>query len=371
MYIRSFNQSAIDDAAVQPVITDAPTLSSPPAPPAITTKQIGSVPAAGSGPGAAKIDEEDIVSANTEPPEPVNTAKQVGIVPAVGSGPGAATLPAAEVASANTEPPVLSSTAFPSATSSSSPSATDEEGDDSVVTASKQIGIVPAVGRAPGAATIPAADVASANTNPPEPFSTTTIVPSTTPLPSFLRRSQESSDIPTSSFSSSLPAAPINTNTPVAGNDNADLAQRFNQFFDTMNADSTCNPGIESQRQVCIDKKTANCGANGRYTLSACSQNEICRAVPLDGGRTGIAIKCVPESDTTPSSPSESAAPSQTVVSAVSSSSSSLGGDPPTVIFATRTIVVTPPKTTVQAEPTLSKSVLSGFFSKFTSIENS
>ena len=362
----------------QPLITDAPALSSLQAPLPITTKQIGSVPAAGSGSGAAEIDEEDIVSANTEPPQPLITdapalsslqaslpitTKQIGSVPAVGSGSGAAKIDEEDIVSANTEPPEPLTTVLPLSVA--------REVDDSNANASKQIGVVPAVGSGPGAATIPAAEVASANTQPPERFSATTNVSLATSLPSFNRRSKVSSDILASRSSSSLPAAPRITNTPVAANTNVAMAQTFNQFFDSMNADSTCNPGIETQRVVCIDKKTAVCGADGKYKLSACSQGEICRAVPLDQSQTGIAIKCVPEADTSPSSSSESAANSKTVASAVSPSSS-LESRPPKVIITTQTIVVTPvPKTTVSAKPTLTRSVVSGVLSVLASLEKS
>lgn len=361
----------------EPLTTGPPSLSPPQATLAPTTKQIGSVPAVGSGPGATKIDEEDIVSANTKPPEPLATApstssfsgnsstfikqdqssiatisKQVGKVPAVGSGPEAATLPAGAVASANTEPPVPLSTASPAFLTTSLPSPTSsfssfaKTGNDSVATTSKQIGIVPAVGSGPEAATPPAAEVASANTVAPESFSTTAVVRSKTTLSSILRENGTNSSIVApkqtsspslSSFSSGQAIIPQVTSVAGAGTSNIAMAKTFNQFFDSMNANSNCNPDSDTQRMVCIDKKTAQCGADGKYTLSPCSQGLICRAVPLDETQAGIAIRCVSEADTIQASPSKSA-------------QASTVGTPPSQ---------TPGQTPLQAEPTKTKPLLS------------
>lgn len=488
VYLRSLEQTSIDDAAVQRhPLTDSPSFPSPQSIPAPTGKQIGSVPAVGSGPGAAKIDEEDIASANTEPPKPLSstapafstntssfladasplekapTRGQIGSVPAVGSGASAAKIDEKDIASANTEPPEPLATTAPAFATTTSPSLAVSS---SFVTApaTKQIGSVPAVGSGPGAAKIDEKDIASANTEPPEPLSTapstsatTTVLspltsssplatngealvdiyskqtsnkpangtdggaatlavqeiasaksessgPSSTPalVPSttsslgkneaslgnitskrtglvqsqasnknssvaatsaYVPKLSSSADSSTLPPSSDQPVAPVVTNIAEAGTSNVAMAGTFNAFFDSMNANSACNPNSDTQRMVCIDRKIARCGPNGRYTLSACSQNQICRAVPLDGGRTGIAILCVPAAEIAPSQP---APPSPTASGALplesksTPSNSTNGSETSTVTSQETATPIQNPSASSPIEPSSSTPVEAG-----------
>ncbi|KAL8808768.1 MAG: hypothetical protein Q9200_004035 [Gallowayella weberi] len=118
-HARSFNQSSIAPAlsqSTQSTSTSGSTLSTPTSPsvpisvlPTSLSKQVGSVPAEGSGPNAAKIDTKSLTllpsTTKIDTPqssEPASTSsKQIGSVPAQGSGPGAATFNIESIPSAS------------------------------------------------------------------------------------------------------------------------------------------------------------------------------------------------------------------------------------------------------------------------------
>lgn len=90
-------------------------------------------------------------------------------------------------------------------------------------------------------------------------------------------------------------ATALPTITDIAkSSNNLAAASEFNLFFTMMNPNSTCNLKINTQAIVCINEQIATCDSAGKYELQACPNGLKCRAVPLDAGRIGLSIQCVP-----------------------------------------------------------------------------
>lgn len=120
------------------------------------------------------------------------------------------------------------------------------------------------------------------------PLYVTTSTPMATPSRSHLHA-------PFSMHRRTLNATAPPTITDIAtSSNNLALASEFNMFFSMMNPNSACNLKINTQATVCINEQIATCGNDGKYKLQACPVGQKCRAVPLDAGRMGLSIQCVP-----------------------------------------------------------------------------
>lgn len=95
-------------------------------------------------------------------------------------------------------------------------------------------------------------------------------------------------------LNATAPPTIIDIATP---SNNLASASEFNMFFSMMNPNSACNLKINTQATVCINEQIATCGNDGKYRLQACPVGQKCRAVPLDAGRMGLSIQCVPNDD--------------------------------------------------------------------------
>lgn len=356
-----FGAASIQSTATTTVLAKPSPISALPAPPASLAPSITAAPTF----PARSPQVADNATAYNATASGLNT-KQVGSVAAIGSGPGAAS----EVTSAGTISLIKDSSAssHPSfATSAGSlPAETailvNVGGAQTSTVATKQVGSVPAIGSGPGAASVGdetlthkaassvtriasvAAGIRSGNvseikttsaarsvpsftsspvqtlssslieTRPPRGSSNShavtpsiqltgvaTVLPSTnaTRLSISTKSSVSSAGSSTLQPSSIQPPIPRITEFPDTQG-NVETAVQFNKFFLSLGPNSQCSAEINTQAVVCINKQIAICGNNLRYVLQPCPEGQSCAAVPLNNGSKGISIQCIISTDVTP-----------------------------------------------------------------------
>ena len=376
--VRSFNQSSIPIApAIQPTestsdsspaVVSTPSLGTASLPSAKTaaitsalpSKQVGSVPAVGNGPGAASIESSasttlstkfsssvarpsTTLETSTHGKPPTTLESSLPAVPSTSRNSSTALKPSPIAASSSSRN--SSSTLEPSPIAASSSSRKDGE-----PTSTKQVGSVPAVGSGPGAAsqedplttktsssfsrlftlntgvnsgtaipTSEAKSISSLLSVPNQSIASSAIaspsLASQPPAPAALSTSQArnqssahsepSSAINTVvSLSSSSPSGALSVTSQIptitdvpSTNGNRELAIQFNQYFSSMNANSQCSPDLNSQASACINGQIARCGSDRKYVLTACPEGQQCLALPLDNNSKGVSIQCIRPSD--------------------------------------------------------------------------
>lgn len=323
-------------ASLAPSITAAPTFparSSQVADNAtasgLNTKQVGSVAAIGSGPGAAsEVTSAGTISlikdssASSHPSFatsagslPAETAilvnvggaqtstvatKQVGSVPAIGSGPGAASV----------GDETLTHKAASSVTRIASVAAGIRSGNVSEIKTTSAARSVPSFTSSP----VQTLSSSLIETRPPRGSSNShavtpsiqltgvaTVLRSTnaTRLSISTKSSVSSAGSSTLQPSSIQPRIPRITEFPDTQG-NVETAVQFNKFFLSLGPNSQCSAEINTQAVVCINKQIAICGNNFRYVLQPCPEGQSCAAVPLNNGSKGISIQCIISTDVTP-----------------------------------------------------------------------
>ena len=312
-----------DNATTDNATTDNATASG------LSTKQVGSVAAIGSGPGAAsEVTSAGTISLIKDSPAtshpsfatsagslPAETAilvnvgeaqtstvatKQVGSVPAIGSGPGAASV----------GDETLTHKAASSVTRIASVAAGIRSGNVSEIKPTSAARSVPSFTSSP----VQTLSSSLIETRPPRGSSNShavtpsiqltgvaTVLPSTnaTRLSISTKSSVSSADSSTLQPSSIQPPIPRITEFPDTQG-NAETAVQFNQFFSSLGPNSQCSAEINTQAVVCINKQIAICGNNFRYVLQPCPEGQSCAAVPLNNGSKGISIQCIISTDVTP-----------------------------------------------------------------------
>lgn len=295
----------------------------------LNTKQVGSVAAIGSGPGAAsEVTSAGTISlikdssASSHPSFatsagslPAETAilvnvgggqtstvatKQVGSVPAIGSGPGAASV----------GDETLTHKAASSVTRIASVAAGIRSGNVSEIKTTSAARSVPSFTSSP----VQTLSSSLIETRPPLGSSNShavtpsiqltgvaTVLPSTnaTRLSISIKSSVSSAGSSTLQPSSIQPPIPRITEFPDTQG-NVETAVQFNKFFSTLGPNSQCSAEINTQAVVCINKQIAICGNNFRYVLQPCPEGQSCAAVPLNNGSKGISIQCIISTDVTP-----------------------------------------------------------------------
>lgn len=295
----------------------------------LSTKQVGSVMAIGSGPGAAsEVTSSGTISlikdsSATSHPSfatsagslPAETAvlvnvgeaqtstvatKQVGSVPAIGNGPGAASV----------GDETLTQKAASSVTMIASVAASIRSGNVSEIKTTSAARSVPSLTSSP----VQTLSSSLMETHPPrgssnshavtpsiQPTGVATVVPSTnaTRLSILTKSPVSSAGSSTLQPSSIQPSVPRITEFPDTQG-NVETAVQFNQFFSSLGPNSQCSAEINTQAVVCINKQIAICGSNFRYVLQPCPEGQSCAAVPLNNGSKGISIQCIISTDVTP-----------------------------------------------------------------------
>lgn len=353
-----FGAASIQSTATTTVLAKPSPISALPAPPASLAPSITAAPTF----PARSSQVADNATAYNATASGLNT-KQVGSVAAIGSGPGAAS----EVTSAGTISLIKDSSAssHPSFATSAGSLPADTAilvnvgGAQTSTVATKQVGSVPAIGSGPGAASVGdetlthkaassvtriasvAAGIRSGNvseikttsaapsftsspvqtlssslieTRPPRGSSNShavtpsiqltgvaTVLPSTnaTRLSISTKSSVSSASSSTLQPSSIQPPIPRITEFPDTQG-NVETAVQFNKFFSSLGPNSQCSAEINTQAVVCINKQIAICGNNFRYVLQPCPEGQSCAAVPLNNGSKGISIQCIISTDVTP-----------------------------------------------------------------------
>ncbi|KAL8732218.1 MAG: hypothetical protein Q9166_002966 [cf. Caloplaca sp. 2 TL-2023] len=388
-YARSFNQSSIAAAFSSPVESTstlsissiqkaAQSSSSTSLFPTGLSKQVGSVPAEGSGPNAAKIDPQSLtqspsitVVTTPQSSEPASTrSKQVGSVPAEGSGPNAAKIdpqsltqsPSITVVKTpiNTEGSLQRPSAMPSAFLGSLSTALSSTG---LGTSSSQGSQFLSVS---SSQQVEASSTLAASTNKPATtfatrfsLGTGVATPASQPQSSQISPtvSQGATGISSSPFStapqgsataavafSQLTAASSgkigsrtsigSTVTGVTGPSlsaiptaagNLAMALNYNQQFKSLTPESQCNPKDLRQANACVEGLFASCNVAGRYSMSPCPEGLQCFALPLQAGSTGISVQCdAPNDASRKLQPEGTTNSSPVVLSTVTAASASL-----------------------------------------------
>ncbi|KAL8937401.1 MAG: hypothetical protein Q9211_003713 [Gyalolechia sp. 1 TL-2023] len=375
-YIRSFNQSTVAADASQPVVStsvtsllsSSTTSQSPSTTTAATalSKQIGSVPAEGSGENAAKIDPESLTrlpsllapapSSSSVPSS--SQSKQIGSVPAQGSGPGAATINLEGLTQVSSSTTTSSSGELPTATSktisdpqkaqsaresssqssngfaSATPSAV-KPASTFTTRVSLGTGIATPASQPQSSQAQPAAAQSSADSQS-APASTQAQSSSAAVIGSSVASLQSSGLTPSSGStvaSSTQAGGPSLTAIPVATGGNVDIANAYNQQFKSLTPESSCSPKDRTQAHACINGLFAECNEAGRYTMTACAQGQQCFALPMPVGSTGIFVQCDRPNEATQKLQSNIAGSSSPIMgSATAVGASTQTGNPTTAL---------------------------------------
>ncbi|KAI4171912.1 MAG: hypothetical protein LQ343_003989 [Gyalolechia ehrenbergii] len=379
-YIRSFNHSTVAVDASQSVEpTSVTSLFSTSQSPSATTaatalsKQIGSVPAEGSGESAAKIDPESLtqrLSSLATPPSSSavpssSQSKQIGSVPVQGSGPGAATFNLESFTQASSSASSSSSGELPTATSKtiSDPQKVQSAGDSSnqstntlasatpsavkpVSTFTTRLslgtGIATTASQPQSSQVQPAASQSGAGSQ--SALSSEQAQSSSTAVAGSSAASVQSSGLTASSgstaSSSTQPSGPSLTAVPVITGGNVGIANAYNQQFKNLTPESPCNSKDRTQAHACINGLFAECNEAGRYTMTACAQGQQCFALPMPAESTGIFVQCDKPDDANQKLQSSSASSNTPIIESTTAVGVSLQtGNPTTVV---PTILVSP-----------------------------
>lgn len=276
--------------------------------PTSLSKQVGSVPAEGSGPNAAKIDPQSLTKSSSitridsaQSSDSSSTrSKQIGSVPAQGSGPGAATF--------NIE----SSSAALSTTSGTMSNGQEIQ---SVSVSSTQLAQPPTVvsssSNTPATTFVTRFSLGTAVATPassPQSFQfppvTSQAGSGTLATPTTVQSQQSTVAIPVISQSPTRSSAEVATGSSTAGaagpslsvlpsaSGNLAIARTYNKQFSSLTPDSQCDPRNRLQANVCINGLFASCTDAGRYSTSRCGEGMQCFALPLPAGSTGVFVKC-------------------------------------------------------------------------------
>ncbi|KAL9588062.1 MAG: hypothetical protein Q9203_003124 [Teloschistes exilis] len=245
-HIRAFNQSSLSATSFQPAestskssatpssLTTSSAFSPTSSTATSTSKQIGSVPALGSGPGAATIDLESLTrtsaSATLAPVSSSSTLTTSNIQQSQSALDAASSSPVSLASSTSSlaSPETTLATRLSLGTSVATPASPSQR---------SQV-------QSPSSATTPLSLSAESQTSfsgiaQSSQFSAQTSVPS-----------PPSSGSAVSSTQGGLPSV---SNTPATSGGNLAQALDFNKFFKTLTSDSSCSSGDKTQGHACIN----------------------------------------------------------------------------------------------------------------------
>ncbi|KAL8776728.1 MAG: hypothetical protein Q9194_002973 [Teloschistes cf. exilis] len=284
-HIRAFNQSSLSATSFQPAestskssatpssLTTSSAFSPTSSTATSTSKQIGSVPALGSGPGAATIDLESLTrtsaSATLAPVSSSSTLTTSNIQQSQSALDAASSSPVSLASSTSSlaSPETTLATRLSLGTSVATPASPSQR---------SQV-------QSPSSATTPLSLSAEFQTSfsgiaQSSQFSAQTSVPS-----------PPSSGSAVSSTQGGLPSV---SNTPATSGGNLAQALDFNKFFKTLTSDSSCSSGDKTQGHACINGLFATCSSAGHYLTFACDQGQQCFALPRPAPELGVFIQC-------------------------------------------------------------------------------
>ena len=247
---------------------------------------------------------------------------QVGSVPAFGSGPGAATTEESHT-----------STSRPQPSTSSHKSVLRDTAAQSETTAAIQ-------SSKPALQTIPASNVqqtsdsseagGSSTQTPVVGKSTTTTSASLSSAKTPLSNATADAHTQQPIQSTSAKASAVNagsqqstatpTNAPAGDNGNIAMALGFNSIWATMDANSPCDANDKNQAVVCVSGQYAQC-SGGKYILTACPKGQQCFALPLSKDFKGVTVQCASLQDANKQLGQTPSASASTATSTLSTSS--------------------------------------------------
>ncbi|KAL8742828.1 MAG: hypothetical protein Q9190_004752 [Brigantiaea leucoxantha] len=266
-----------------------------------------------------------------------SSSKQIGRVPAVGSGPGAATINTENFSSETPSATTTSNAETPSASGSRLPSETVNNASPTanIPKQSGEGGETSAAGSGSG--------ILSATNSPvfsiPGPSDSSSVQLGTGFTSQTITKPQETEAFPTPTINTSVqntqggtlhspstvsalssatftetsgPQSPLEATTSLKASqagaaatssastgkgDNIALANAFNSKFGSLTPDSQCNPNDEKQAHACVNNMFAQCNTAGKYTMTACPEGQQCFALPLPESSTGVSVQCDTPSD--------------------------------------------------------------------------
>ncbi|KAL8668172.1 MAG: hypothetical protein Q9202_000150 [Teloschistes flavicans] len=295
-YVRSFNQSSLAAApssqpaefttktsATSSSLTTAAARSPTPSTATSISKQIGSVPAVGSGPGAATIDLESFT----------RISSSATLAP-VGSSLGA--VASSTLTTSNTQQDQSTSGATSlspvSSASSTSPLASPE------TTLATRLSLGTGVAT-PASPPLRSQIQPTSSTNVAQPSTAGSQTTTSRTEQQSQDSAQTSAPSPSSrsAASSNQAGLPSVSNTPATSGGNLAQALDLNNFFKTLTADSSCSSGDKTQGHACINGLFATCSTAGHYLTFACDQGQQCFALPRPEPELGVFIQCDTPSD--------------------------------------------------------------------------
>ena len=253
---------------------------------------------------------------------------QVGSVPAFGSGPGAATTESHKSAS-------------PPPTASSHRSLMKDD-----IQSSK-----PVLQTIPASIVQQTADYSeagSASTQTPavqkSVATSTSVTSAKTPLTNATagtptQQPAQSVSTKASAVSAGSQQSTATPNVPAGDNGNIAMALGFNSAYATMNAKTPCDANDKNQAVACVGGQYAQC-SGGKYLLTACPQGQQCFALPLSKDFQGVTVQCASLQDASKKlGQSPSASPSTATATLSASPKSQQSIAKPTVTSTTSTTV--------------------------------
>ena len=308
LYARFPNSSSIDETALHTTsqallpLQAAQTLSADGQLESIkpATGQVGSVPAFGSGPGAATSIESESQTASKSQSSTSSRRSPEKEYPTQSQA----------VANTQTSISVPLGTAPSSVQQSIAPASSFQSSTSQAVQTSAAASQKPSVAQSAKA-------TAAAGTPSSDKSTTTTSV-----------NTQQSSHstLASPAVAGSQQSATAST-TSGAENGNAAMALGFNSVFASMNPESPCDANNKNEAVACVNGQYAVC-TNGKYTLAACPQGQQCFALPLSKDFQGITVQCASLKEASqrlgqnPASPA-AATPSESATSSSSSATPS------------------------------------------------
>ncbi|CAF9917902.1 MAG: hypothetical protein HETSPECPRED_003620 [Heterodermia speciosa] len=210
---------------------------------------------------------------------------QVGSVPAFGSGPGAATAEVSHKPSASAHGSVIRASVAQSETTASVQPSKPVLQTIATSTVQQTAGNSEAGSASIQTPAIQKSAITSTSLGPKTPSSNAT-AGTHTQQPAQSVSAQASVVNAGSQQSTATP-----TNVPTGGNGNVAMALGFNSVWATLDATSPCDASDKNQAVVCVTGQYAQC-SRGKYILTACPQGQQCFALPLSKDFRGVTVQC-------------------------------------------------------------------------------
>ena len=283
----------------------------------------------------------------------IPTSGQVGSVPAFGSGPGAATTEESHTSTGRPPPSTSSHRSVMRDTAAHlETTASIQSSKPALQTIPASIVQQTAENSEAGGASTQTPAVQKSATTPTSLSSPKTPLSNATAATHTQQPAQSVSTKPSAVNAGSQQPTATPTNTPAGDNGNIAMALGFNSVWATMDAESPCDANDKNQAVACVSGQYAQC-SGGKYIMTACPQGQQCFALPLSKDFRGVTVQCASLQDASKQlGQTPSASPSTPTSTLSTSSKSQQPSVPkPTVTSTSSATVQSPAVGSAQATP--------------------